>query len=75
MFKDLFNFKNKSTKETGIKMFVIASMVFSAYHIVKVVHSKVVEKFDPHAQIDKIGECDVGTPNAGSKWHNYLNKQ
>lgn len=74
MFKELFNFKNKSTQESGTKMFVIASMVFVSYYIVKTVYAK-VENFDPHAQTNKIGECDVGTPNAGSKWYNYINKQ
>ena len=74
MFKDLFNFKNKSSTDVGIKMFVIASMVFVSYYMIKVTYDK-IEGFNPHSQTNKIGECDVGTPNAGSKWHNYLNKQ
>lgn len=74
MFKDLLNFKNKSTQEVAIKMFVLAAMAFCAYYIVKTVVAR-VEGFDPHAQTNKIGECDVGTPNAGSKWWNYLVQQ
>ena len=75
IFKDLFNFKNKPVVEVGIKMFVIASMVFVTYHMTKVVYDNVVEGFEPHIQSDKIGECDAGTKNAGSKWWNYLKKQ
>jgi len=75
MFKELFDLKGKSTQEIGTKIFVITSMIFVVYHITKVVYDNVVEGFDPSQQTNQIGECDVGTPNVGNKWQDYLNKQ
>lgn len=75
MFKELLNLKNRPVREVGIKLFVLVSMAFVTYYIVNAVYKKVVEGFDPHAQTNKISECDVGTENAGSKWWNYLVQQ
>jgi len=74
MLKELLDLKNKSPQETGIKLFVLLSMVFVTYHVVNAVYNR-IEGFDPHAQTDQIGECDVGTKNQGSKWWGYLAQQ
>ena len=77
MLKNLFDFKNKSTKEIGINMVAIATMVYISYYIFNLLcpSCSSCEEFNPHSQTNKIGNCDSGTPNVGTKWYNYLSKQ